>query len=70
MLKSMSIHQRDSNRTTKSNFITSYLAFKVSIPTCTVEIAYSVIALILCTKQKGRVSVLQAYSLDYALGGN
>ena len=53
MLKSMSIHQRDSNGTTKSNFITSYLTFKVSITTCTVEIAYSVIALILCTKERG-----------------
>ena len=32
MLKSMSIHQRDSKRIVKSNFVTSCLAFRGSIP--------------------------------------
>ena len=33
MLKSMSIHQKDSKVTIKSNFITSYLTFRNLIPT-------------------------------------
>ena len=32
MLKSMSIHQRDSKGIVKSNFVTSCLAFRGSIP--------------------------------------
>ena len=32
MLKSMSIHQRDSKGLVKSNFVTSCLAFRGSIP--------------------------------------
>ena len=38
MLKSMSIHQKDSNKIFKSNFITSYLTFRVSIPTKSISI--------------------------------
>ena len=33
MLKSMSIHQRDNKGIVKSNFVTSCLAFRGSIPT-------------------------------------
>ena len=33
MLKSMSIHQRDNKWIVKSNFVTSCLAFRDSIPT-------------------------------------
>ena len=32
MLKSMSMHKRDSKRTIKFDFVTSYLAFKGLIP--------------------------------------
>ena len=33
MLKSISMHKRDSKGTIQSDFVTSYLAFKGSIPT-------------------------------------
>ena len=33
MLKSMSIHQKDSKGIVKSNFVTLYLDFRGSIPT-------------------------------------
>ena len=37
MLKSMPIHQKDRKRIIKSNFVTSYLTFRGSIPTQSIE---------------------------------
>ena len=52
MFKSMSIHQKDSKAIVKSNFVTSCLAFRSSIPT-TIPYAFvvgSFMYAMLCTK--------------------